>query len=349
MFYRWIFLLLLASCKLLLLASCQVKSPHQTSVPKDPCSQFEGKAMSAPYHIFIGKQIQDKERKIVEETIQKTFLEIDSLFNPSNPNSEISRLNAAPADALIPLSVPLQDLLSLCGQLVNLSGGRFDPTIEPLGRVWKESLDQQKMPSSEELQQACDASGWRHIDIKNGIFRKNHSNTRLDLGGILKGQCIDWLAERLQKLGFSDFFIEWGGEMRALGKHPLIGDWVVQINPQLTSRGQPIAPVPLRNSAIAMSGDYERKGWTLPEDRSSDGKPHRYFHIIDPIAGQPLETTGYSIASAIVLAPTCVLADALATAAMLFPTHKEAEKWAQEVVDHYSDVSFWILSYGKNK
>jgi len=256
-------------------------------------------------------------------------------------------LNAAPADALIPLSVPLQDLLSLCGQLVNVSGGRFDPTIEPLGRIWKEALEQKKIPESGELEIAYEALGWNHIAIKNGIFRKDHSNTRLDLGGVLKGFCIDLLMERLQKLGYADLFIEWAGEMRASGQHPTIGDWIVQINPHLTSQGKPMAPIPLRNSAIAMSGDYEQKGWVLPADRSPDGQQHRYFHIIDPLAAQPLETTGYSIASAVVIAPSCALADALATAAMLFKSHSQAEKWAQEVVDLYPQVSFWILSYGK--
>lgn len=328
---------------LLLLTACH-KAPLS---PKDPCTQFEGSALSIPYHVFVGKQLSAAEHKKVEAIIQKTFSEIDLLFNHLNPDSEISRLNTAPAETLIPLSPPLQDLFSLCDRLVALSGGRFDPTVEPLERVWSESLDQNKIPAASDLQVACEALGWNHITVKNGIFRKDHPETRIDFRGISKGLCIDWIMDRLQAIGYSDLFIEWAGQMRASGQHPVIGDWVVQVNPHLTSEGRPFAPIPLRNSAIAMSGDFAQKGRTLQADQSPDGQMHRYFHIIDPLTAQPLETTSYSIASAIVIAPTCALADALATAAMLFPGRKEAEAWAQEVVDLHPDVSFWILSHGK--
>ena len=106
-----------------------------------------------------------------------------------------------------------------------------------------------------------------------------------------------------------------------------------------------MAPIALRNAAIATSGDYSQGGWTLPADAAPDHQIHRYFHIIDPLTAQPLEKTNYSIAAAVVIAPTCWLADALATAAMLFPGREEAEKWAEEVVELYPEVSFWILSY----
>ncbi len=332
---------------LLFLASCKPSSQLPMKTPNDPCSQFEGTAMSAPYHVVIGRPLDDSEKKTIDATLQTIFEEIDVLFNQQNPRSEIAKLNAAPADVLIPLSVPMQDCLAFCGRLVHVSGGRFDPTIEPLKAVWKEALDQQKTPSAEKLQPALDALGWSHINIKNGIFRKDHPLTQIDLGGILKGRCIDWLAEQLQAFGYTDFFIEWGGEMRASGQHPLIGDWVVQINPHITSGGKPIAPVPLRNSAIAMSKGYEQKGQTA--EPSPEGKARRYMHLIDPLSGKPLQTTPNSIASAVVLAPSCAFADALASAAMLFPTHKEAEKWAQEVVELYPNVSFWILSYKSAK
>jgi thiamine biosynthesis lipoprotein len=87
-----------------------------------------------------------------------------------------------------------------------------------------------------------------------------------------------------------------------------------------------MAPIPLRNSAIATSGNP-------------------YFRIIDPLTASPIEKTDYSVAYATVIAPTCALADALCTAAMLFATRKEAESWAQEVVELHPDVRFWILSY----
>jgi len=300
---------------LLFLSSCQ-------KGPKDPCTHFEGWAMTMPYHITVGKALSLDEHKRVFEVLEKTFAEVHDTFDNWNPNSEISRLNAAPKETLIPLSPKLQDLLTLCETVVTISGGRFDPTIGPLAKVWSKN----KKPSTDDLQNACDALGWNHISIHNGIFKKDRSDTRLDLCGISKGLCIDWLVDRLAMLGIEDLMVEWAGDVRAIGHHPDNRDWDQQIDPSLQMNHQSIAPIPLRNCAIATS-------------------IRKIAHVIDPITASPLEKTESSIASATVIAPTCALADALATAAMVFHNRKEAESWAQEVVDLHPDVKFWILSY----
>lgn len=305
---------------LFFLASCQKK------VEKDPCTHFEGRAMTMPYHITVGKQLSPKEHKAVFEVIEKTFAEVHETFDNWNPDSEISRLNAVGKDTLIPLSPALQDLLTLCGEVVSLSGGRFDPTIEPLGKIWRESREKNEAPPTEALQIACDALGWDHITIHNGIFKKDNDSTRLDLCAISKGICIDWIVERLQQLGIENLMVEWAGVIRAIGHHPETRDWLIRINPGLTVNQQPMAPIPLRNSAIATSGNP-------------------FFQIIDPLTASPVEKTEYSVAFSTVIAPTCALADALATASLLFSTRKEAESWAQEVVELHPEVRFWILSY----
>jgi thiamine biosynthesis lipoprotein len=231
--------------------------------------------------------------------------------------------------------------------MVEISGGRFDPTVGPLEKLWREHLKEKKAPPIDKFQAAVDATSWKHIAIRNGQFQKDNGDTTIDLCAISKGLCIDWILERLQKKGFKDLFVEWAGEIRTSGEHPEKRDWTVQVDPGLRMEGKSMAPLPLHNAAIATSGDYSQRGWTLPAEASSDHQVHRYFHIIDPFTGQPLEKTNYSIAAAVVIAPTCALADALATAAMLFPGRAEAEKWAEEVVELYPEVSFWILSYSK--
>lgn len=301
---------------LFFLASCQ-------KAPRDPCTYFHGMAMTMPYHVAIGKPLSPQEKKSIQSLLDHTFQEVHDLFDSFNPDSEVSKLNSAASNVLIPLSPPLQNLLNLCQRIVHLSGGRFDPTIASLNAIWKKSRN----PAAEEVQLACEALGWNHISIQNGIFQKDHPLTHLDLCAISKGQGIDWIAERLQKLGYTDFIVEWSGDIRALGHHPQNRDWTVQVNPGLKKGNQSIAPIPLRNSALATS--------THPV-------------IIDPLTASPLEKGENSIASATVIAPTCALADALATAAMVFHNRKEAESWAQEVVDLYPDVSFWILSYRKD-
>jgi methylenetetrahydrofolate dehydrogenase (NADP+)/methenyltetrahydrofolate cyclohydrolase len=297
---------------LLLMVSCTQQ--------KDPCTYFEGKAMTLPYHITIGKKLNRKEQKQVLQVIESTFSQVHAIFDNWNPRSEISLLNQTEKEAFIPLSAELQDLLHLCGQIVSLSQGRFDPTVGSLVSLWHNHPS----PPTEAFQKACDGLGWNHISIQNGIFKKDSNETKIDLCGISKGICIDWMVERLQKIGLTDLIVDWGGEMRAIGHHPELKDWLVQIHPALTQNHRQIAPIPLRNSAIACSHNP---------------------CIINPLTASPIEQTDYAVAYVAVIAPNCALADALATAAQLFPSRKEAEKWAQEVVELYPDVRFWILSH----
>lgn len=232
---------------LIILASCQ---------KQELSSQFKGEEMEMPYQVVVGKPLSKKEHKAIANAIQTTFAEAHETFR------EISNINEAKENALIPLSPILQELLSLHGE---------------------------------------------HT-IRNGILKKTVS---LDVQGVARGKCVDLLIERLQKLSLEDVFVQWGTHLRAIGHHPDKCDWLVPINPALTVGNQPIAPIPLRDCAMATS---QHSG---------------------------------PIASVCVIAPTCALADSLAEAAILFPNRKQAESWAQEVVEKYPEVRFWILSYRK--
>ena len=298
---------------LFLLSSCQ------KSEPKDPCTYFRGIYKNERYQIAIGKTLSKKDEEILEKTIQETFLAHENLFDLEKSTSELSTLNHSPKDIHIPLSVPMQYLLELSEKVVTISNHRFDPTIEPIAKAWRENDDP-------DLQAPIEATGWKHISVHNGILKKELDETQLNLGGIAKGFLVDELSNRINELGIQDYLVQWSGGARAKGHHPNAQDWVVQVNPGLTINNQEIAPIPLRDAAIATSGTH-------------------FFHIIDPTTAYPIQKTSFSIASAAVIAPNCAFADGLATASMLFSTRREAENWAEEVVDSYSDVSFWIVSY----
>lgn len=302
---------------LLCLISCQ---------KQDPCTHFEGEAFGTPYSLSVGKKLSAKSEADILRAVEKVFQEMHVHFDLENTSSEISALNALSEETLAPLSLPMQKLLALSQNIVQISGGRFDPAIEPLSKIWKRAKKENTLPSPPEQGIACDASGWSHISIQNGIFKKDHPSSQLRLDGVAKGFCIDQIIESLISQGIENAFVEWGGKARAIGHHPDSKDWAVQINPHLTSNHEHLAPIPLRNSSIATSGRHIEE-------------------MIDPLTASPLQKMKNSVAFASVIAPTCSLADALATAALLFSTRKEAESWAQEVVELYPEVKFWILSY----
>ena len=129
----------------------------------------------------------------------------------------------------------------------------------------------------------------------------------VDLSSIAKGHGVDAIAELLRGRGFTDFLVEIGGEVFASGRRRDGRAWRVGINRPDPEAGpaEIYKVVPLGDQALATSGDY--RSYILQDGR-------RRSHVIDPRTGQPV-TNG--VVSASILAPSCRLADGLATAVMV--------------------------------
>ncbi len=266
--------------------------------------------MEMPFHLIVENQ-QEKAGK-VDAIIESVFQKIDTVFNNWNPHSEISHINQLDAHKKHPISPELAELICLAKSIWTTSEGRFDPTIEPLQKAWKAALRNHTLLPENKRALLHSAVGMDTIHCENGWFWKEHSQTALDLGGIAKGYAVDLLVEQLQKAGFEHIYVEWGGEIRVFGGHPEKRPWRIGIS------GLQFF-IEIDTGAVATSGDYFQN-WTI-DDKT-------YFHIIDPKKGLPLEITDSSIATACVLAPTCSLADGIATSLMLFRSPDEAYLWA---------------------
>lgn len=278
--------------------------------------------MTIPYHILIGDKVADEKKAQIEKIIAETFASVDRTFNNYNPESEISQLAQLKSGQTVLLSKELHHLLLLADKVHTLSCKRFDPTVAPLAKLWKDSLQAGHLPDPEKLAQITPSVGWKHIHIDDeGFFWKECSETSIDLGGIAKGYCVDKLVENLNEAGLQNTYVEWGGEIRTTGHHPTGRKWSIGIFGVTT--------IDLTNSSIATSGNYIQS-WTV--------NGITYTHIIDPTTKEPLKVNEDSISSASVRGSTCAFADALATCLMLFPTSESAMQWAEQI----PDIEVWI-------
>jgi len=295
------------------------------------------------YKILIGKPLTHKEMMHVEQLIAAVFEQINTIYNKWNPHSELSQLNRLKAGERRVLSNELFQFLKQMDEIVKMTQGHFDPTIEPIQQLWKTKLEQGVEPTSEEIAQVTPAIGWHLIHVEDSYFYKDHDATALDLGGIAKGLAVDLLVERLNEAGYTHLFVEWGGEIRATGSHPNNRPWTIFISRfGDNDPDHAIAQLKLTDAAIATSGDY-LQNWTL-YDANAPKEIVTYFHIFDPQTYQPLVASSQSIASASIIAPTCVLADALATAAMLFTSKMETLVWLREVQIQYPSVELFLFT-----
>lgn len=245
------------------------------------------------------------------------FNEVEANLSVFSPTSLISRLNASGALVLetdkskpgSPTDFDFSLVVTSAYLIARDTDGAFDPTVNPLMRLWGfRDGKPQEPPSEASIAEALGRTGWKHI-FTEGLHGSaiavslRKPGMELDLGGIAKGYAVDLAFERLRAAGLQDFMIDLGGNIRVSGRpEPGRDFWRVAIrnpdNPSMTT-GETIMLT--NGQAVATSGSYERF-------IEIGGK--RYSHIIDPRTGHPVVEGG----STTVVAPCALLADGYSTA-----------------------------------
>jgi len=200
---------------------------------------------------------------------------IDDTMSPFKPDSELSRINREAAEHPVPISREMYDILAKSIEFSKLSDGAFDVTFSSVGYLY--DYRQHIKPTDEQIAQALPAISYRHIklDPVKRTVRYDREGVRVDLGGIAKGWAVDRSIEILKARGITNAMVMAGGDSRLLGDRRG-RPWSVGIrNP--FKEGEVIAVLPLQDTAISTSGDYERY---------FDEGGVRYHHIINPKTGK---------------------------------------------------------------
>jgi FAD:protein FMN transferase len=300
--------------------------------PRHSLMEFSGIAMTMEYRILVGHPLSKRHQQRVVDLIDATFQEVDEIYNNWNPLSELSCLNRAEANTPLPLSPQLDLFLRRVDQWVDRTGGLFDPTVAPLQKLWRHYLTEGGCPTQGEIDALMPAIGWDKLRFGEGVLYKADSRVSLDLGGVAKGYCVDLILERLNQNGYRNLYVSWSGEIRTSGRHPDKRPWRVAI--AQPSQERVAATIDLSNEAVATSGNYNQY-WP-----TSGGC---YTHICNPLTQRALEVEVGSVASATVLAPTCFLADLVATALMIPSSCSDAAQLASRLQASEPALQVWLL------
>ena len=262
-----------------------------------------GEAWGTVYHITY------RSPRSLHDSVRATMRAVELSVSPFEPQSRLSAINAGRTDTL---DVLLRALVEESRRVSAISGGAFDPTVMPLVDLWGFGpAGRGSEPDSAAIDSALATVGIHDCTLRpDGTIALKHPRTRLDFSAIAKGAGVDAVADMLRRNGVTDCLVEIGGEVAVLGTNPQGLPWHIQIDAPVDDpdglRHERMRVIPLAGgSAVATSGNY-RNYRTL-----ADGS--RAGHIISPRTGRPVATP---VLSATVVAPTCMLADALATAAM---------------------------------
>ncbi|KPP80945.1 MAG: thiamine biosynthesis lipoprotein [Rhodobacteraceae bacterium HLUCCO07] len=212
---------------------------------------------------------------------------LEEVFSLYNTDSALMRLNrAGQLDAPAP---ELLECLALCAAVHAASGGRFDPTVQPLWAALAEAHAAGRAPTGDEIAQARALIGWRGVDFSAQSVRFARPGMALTLNGVAQGVVADRVAMLLRREGLEMGFID-TGEMQAIGP-----DWPVELK---------------SGGALTLSDRALASSQTLGTVLDADGNQG---HILSPLGKEP-PTRAVSIS-----ARSAGLADALSTAACLMP------------------------------
>lgn len=225
------------------------------------------------------------------------FREVEAVCSRFDPQSELRRLCASPGDA-VPASDLLFEAIRFAVAMAEESDGAFDPTVG--GAMASRGFDRHYATGvTSTVDMAIDvAATWR--DVECDPLARTVTLTRpllLDLGGVAKGLAIDLAVRELRSS--RNFAVDAGGDLYLGGCNHEGLPWSVGVR-HPREAGAVIDVWAVTDAAVCTSGDYERA--------ATQG-----HHLLDPRTGHSAE----ALASATVLAPTAMLADAAATAAFV--------------------------------
>ena len=240
----------------------------------------------------------------IRSGLQAAVDEVDAQMSIWKTDSALMLLNRAPIGAAVPIPAMIEQVLQLGVAIGKASGGAFDMGVGDAVSAWGFGSDSASEDSIRAAMSARRASVAEALTFSHGAATKRTA-IMLDLNGIAKGFGVDRLAESLSAFGVRDALVGIDGEMRAMGHRPDGQPWTVAVEKPDPDRRAPHSVLALTNCAVATSGDY-RHFVTV------DGR--RLSHTIDPKRGAPLLQPPASVT---VIAPSCAVADAWATALMV--------------------------------
>jgi thiamine biosynthesis lipoprotein len=255
---------------------------------------------------------------------------VDASCNRFHKDSELSRLNESHG-ATVAISATLELALDAALRAADVTGDLVDAAVLPalLALGYDRDFDELARGGADSEHAAVPSMGPSsiHLDTEAHTVMLDPPS-QLDLGASAKALVVDLVADDVAPSG--GVVVELGGDVAVRGEGPE-GPWAISISDALILKGDE-PRITLAHGGIATSSTASRT-WRVGERTVN--------HIVDPRTGRcarGLYTT------ATVSASNCVLANAYATAALLWNEdasyHIAQAGWSARLVRRDGTVEF---------
>ena len=263
----------------------------------------------------------------LKSDIEGVMQQVDNSLSPFNKSSVITAINnntSTKADNY------LTEVFTLAQTVNKETDGAFDITVAPLVNAWGFGFRSGTRPTEAQIDSLLTIVGQEKVTLKDGEIIKSDPRIMLDCSAIAKGFGVDKVAEFLAGKGIKNYLVEIGGEISARGKNSRGTEWNIgvtkPVDDSLSINQENQAVLQITDKAMAPSGNYRTFYY-------EGGK--KYAHTINPHTGKPAQS---DILSATVIAQSCAVADAYATAFMVLGSEK-----AKEILKKHPELQAYLI------
>lgn len=295
-----------------------LRGTGRAALPAEPVV-WHGQALGAPATLVLNHEDPAQARALITRVVAEVR-RLEDIFSLYREGSALSQLNRLGALAAPPTE--LVELLEISGHFHALTGGRFEPAVQPLWALYarhfaRPDADPAGPPEGKVREAAALADFARvHID-RNRIAFSSHGMA-LTLNGIAQGYVTDRIVQLLREAGVTSSLVDMG-ENRAIGARADGHPWRIGLA-DFEDAADVDTTLDVIDRAVATSS-----GQGFQFDAGG-----RFSHILDPRSG----ATAQRYARVSVVAPEASTADALSTAfSLMAPDEIDALAKRQTAVD----------------
>lgn len=299
--------------------------------------RFSGQTMGTTYSIAV---ISDNivNSKSLQNGVDSVLTEVNRQMSTYIPDSEISQFNRWESIKPFAVSEDFAFVVQRALEINKLTNGAFDITVMPVVNLWGffgSRNDNWTPPTDQIINKVIKNTGSDKLKVTGNSLQKLNPKLQIDVNAIAKGFGVDKVFNYLTDQGYWRCLVEIGGEVRCSGKNLNGNLWQIGIDkPTYGSMpGRELQEViALEDQAMATSGDYRN---------FVEWNGEIFSHAIDPRTGCPVKV---KVGSATVIAPTCLEADALATALMVM-----GEEAGVNLIQSLNDVECTLIIREENE
>ncbi len=230
------------------------------------------------------------------------ILEIDTLMDANNEDSDVYRINNGKAETEIQVSPETAELVAKSISAFNSTQHSFNIAVMPVVKEWGFHDGTYGVPEEEQLSKALSRVKGNGVSVDTNVnWVKKSEDVEITLGGIAKGYLGDELLEITRVEGITAL-ISLGGNIVLCGDKADGSLWSVGVKNPHNTESLACTFKSEGNKSVVTSGGYERYF-------EYEGK--MYHHIIDPETGYPAES---DLLSVTVIGEDGALCDAYSTA-----------------------------------